>query len=548
MPSLRAVAAALCISAAGCSLLLDTAEPVQCATDADCDADPMLRNRVCSQGFCVIPTLDPSFVSGDAGDGCVSSELCTRGNGVKSICKKVGGACVPWETDRCTKISGAWSDPNAIVIGDIQPFTVQEFNGKSRPIPYATRVRTAMDVALADFETESPGGFFFPDGTRRPFAIVHCDSGLSASGANAALKHLTEVVGAQAVIVGADEDLAAITAEATAKQIAIACSDCVGPLPDGPLAWRIIPRLALEAPMAAWRVARLEEEIKAGPTPPSTLKVAVLMTPGRAHEAFVAALDEKLRFNGKTANDNGSSFKIVKTEDPRLVPVDHVKHTETIAAFAPDVIVVVMSGDFPAYYLGSIEQLWTPGTRRPHYITTDLNFNVSTFAGKISSDDVRRRISGTRPGFSPELQANIDSFSVRYRIAANGGKPDYAHSGYDAFYAMAFAILGTRLQPVVDGPHIAASFERLRGGTGPIDFRPANIATATTFLGQASAKLEVRGLWSDLDWNLPSRDMDADVSMYCFELDDDSNLVLNPNAGPLLRTSTGVVEGHYSCK
>ena len=548
MPPLRSLVAVLCLAAAGCSLLLDTAEPVQCATDADCDASPALRNRVCRQGFCVNPELDPGFTA-DAGEGCVSTTLCTQGNSNQpSVCRRAGGECTPIATEQCKDVEGAWDDPNAIFIGDIQPFTTRQVDGASSPpSPYADRVRRAINLAVDEFDTQAPGGFVFFDGRRRPLAVVHCDSGFVSESARSAFRHLTEAVGAQAVILGADKDLAAIAADATAKQVAIACSDCVGPLPEGPLAWRIIPRLELEAPMAAWRVSKLEEQIKSGPNPPAAIKVAVLLSPGRATEAFVNALTDTLQFNGKKAQDNVTTFTIVRTEDPTTASVNHDKHASTIAAFAPDVVVVAMGPDFTTYYLRNIEGKWPAGKRRPHYVTTDLNFSLEPFAAAITSDDVRRRISGTRPGFDANLQKNIDAFTARYLIANDYKQPDFAHSGYDAFYATALAVLASRVGAVVDGPHIAASFERLRGGADLVDFRPENINYAVSLLGQPTTKIDVRGLWSNLDWKLPSRDMDVDVSMYCLQLDADGNLFINPNAGPHLRISTGLVEGEYLC-
>src|SRR5262249_33208707 len=87
--------------AGGCSVLLSTAEPTQCASQRDCDANPAFRDRVCEEGFCVIPQAK--------GSGCTTTDLCTQANsGKASVCKKAGDACVPWQTEQCRAISGAW--------------------------------------------------------------------------------------------------------------------------------------------------------------------------------------------------------------------------------------------------------------------------------------------------------------------------------------------------------------------------------------------------------------------------------------------------------
>jgi hypothetical protein len=547
---LAVVACALALSTTACSVILSTAEPTQCTTTRDCDANPAFRNRVCEEGFCVIPRARIEPVSNDAGEGCVSSELCTQANSNKaSVCAKAGGPCTPWQTEQCPFVAGAWSDPNAIVIGTILPFSVKQADGRLPRLPYVERVRRAIDLGLDELTTAVPGGLAAPGGGRRPFAVLHCDSYFDEAATRAAMTHLTDVVGAQAIILGGDEELAAVTPKAIEKQTAIVCSDCTGPLPPGPLAWRIVPPLALEAPMAAWRIADLETTIKSGPTPPAAIKVAVLTEePGRGPAAFIASLVAKLRFNGKTVAENGANFTIVKAENPLKQSVNHVAHAETIATFAPDVLVVAMGADFPKHYVQLIESKWSVGKAKPYYVMTDLNYEVAPFVSVLGpgDEDLRKRISGTRPGFDPALQANIDAYTIRYKQAYNFLAPDGNHSGYDAFYVSAFGIAGALIQPIFDGPRISAGIERLRGGT-LVDFRPESIGLALALLGQPTAKLDARGLWSSLDWNLATRDLETDVSMYCFQRDTDGALVAKPDAGPRLTTSTGAVTGTFTC-
>jgi hypothetical protein len=135
------------LMAAGCSVILSTAEPTQCSTTADCDANPSLRGRVCTEGYCTIPSLKPPFDTPDSSTaGCVSSTLCTQANsGQASHCAKAGGSCTPWQTSQCKFLSGKeeWKAENALVIGSIQPFTVKQVNGQRLTIAYADRIRRA---------------------------------------------------------------------------------------------------------------------------------------------------------------------------------------------------------------------------------------------------------------------------------------------------------------------------------------------------------------------------------------------------------------------
>jgi hypothetical protein len=449
-----------------------------------------------------------------------------------------------------TRATGDWTNENAIVIGSILPLTVKQQNGKRLPLPYAERVRRAIDLALDELATEVPGGIAVPGGARRPFAVLHCDSAFDPALTQAAMTHLADVVGVQALIVGGDEELLAVSDKAAAKKIAMVCSDCVGPFPPANQAWRIVPPLALQAPMAAWRVGALETEIKAGPNPPAALKVAVLTEPGRGAAAFVSGLVSKVRFNGKSVADNGANFTIVKSENPLKESVSHVAHADTLAAFRADVIVVAMGADFATEYVELIEAKWPVDKPKPFYVITDLDYDVTSFSGVLGPSDegLRQRISGTRSAFDQRLQDNIDGYTLRYKQAYNFAAPDGNFSGYDALYAMSFAVVAASSQLLVDGPHISAGFERLRGGSMPIDFRPASIGTVFGLLGQStSASVDVRGLWSNLDWNINTHDLETDVSMFCFQRAPDGSLVIKPDAGPRLVTSTGVVTGTYSC-
>jgi hypothetical protein len=194
-----------------------------------------------------------------------------------------------------------------------------------------------------------------------------------------------------------------------------------------------------------------------------------------------------------------------------------------------------------------IEAEWPADKPKPYYVITDLNYDVTSFVSVLGPADegLRHRISGTRNGFDQALQDNIDAFTQRYKPANNFHDPDGNFSGYDAFYAMAYAIAAASSQPLLDGPHISAGFERLRSGQ-IVDFGPKPIGFNIALLG-GPATINVRGLWSNLDWNLTTHDLDNDVSMFCFEHKPDGSLAIKPNAGPHLVTSTGVVTGTYSC-
>ena len=336
MKGIRAASVAMAVMAAGCSVILSTAEPTQCTTTADCTANPVFRQRECKDGFCVLPAPPPGPQDTvDGGAPCSSTAQCTRMHGGEGWhCDGNGGQCVQWEANGCA-FSGdraaainssvgnpAWMDDHAILIGAIQPFTTRQASGLYAEVPYADRVRKAIDMAVEEIAVAQPAGIVPPGSPPRPIAVLHCNSSFVPETARKVFTHLTEVVGAKAVIVGADDDLAAIAQDARTRNTAIICSDCVGKFPEPPLAWRTIPQAAFQAPMAVWRLEVLEAQRKAGPNPPTALKVAVLTEPGLAPAEFVDQFKAKARFNAKSALQNGNDYRTENTEDPRLVDVE----------------------------------------------------------------------------------------------------------------------------------------------------------------------------------------------------------------------------------
>lgn len=546
MRAIRLGAAAVFVSGLGCSLLLSTAEPSQCTTDRDCDANPALRNRVCEEGFCVVPRASSDPVN-QPGDGCTTTEICTQANsGKASVCKKAGGPCTPWQTEQCRFIAGDWKHPDPIVIGTILPFNVRQANGELVKVEYTERLQRAIDLGLEELTAEIPGGLPTAGGSKRPFAVLHCDSYFHPDAAKAAMTHLTDVVGASLVIVGGDRDLAAVRAQALDKKVPVVCSDCVAPFPAGPLAWRIVPPLVREAKMAAWRIGELEAQIKSGPNPPAEIKVAVLTSPEPGPTSFVSALAETLVFNGKSVAANGDAFTVRTTEDATTQAVIYVAHAEALAAFEPDILVVAMGAEFPLRYLQLLESKWTTAKPKPHYVMTALNFELTPFGVVGSDEDLRKRLTGTKPAFDQALQDNIDAFTIRYKLAYNYKPPDGNFSGYDAFYAAAYAIAAAAAQPGLDGPRIDQGFDRLKSGT-TIDVGPKQLGLGLALLGAQSSTIDLRGLLSHMSWDPVTRDLVVDAyGLYCFERDLDGNLVL-VDAGPRLDTATGNVTGVTSC-
>ncbi len=547
-PAYRLFAVASALALAGCTLLLDTAEPRQCSTTADCDGRPSLRNRVCQDGFCVIPRANFTPVGADGGDGCVSTALCTQHNsGRSSVCKRAGEPCVAWENEDCPVVAGAWDNPNAIVLGVLSPLSVLQHNKSLLKVPYIQRYIRGVNLGLTEL-SESIGLGLTVGTERRPLAVVHCDSWDDTAHASAMFDHLVDVVGAQAVLVTTAEDVARVAEKAARKNVVLVSSDSQVKAPDGPLVWRTQPPIAPEGKLAAWRVAQLETKIRLdlGLAPGATIKVASLAEGTSTAKAYAESFGAAVTFNGKGALANGANFVAVQAENPRDVTVDHIGHAQKLASERPHVIVVAMGQDFPTYYVRTIEDEWPAAAPKPYYVLSNLSHEVTPYEPVIGlNDELRKRFSGTRPAISPEIEANVNAYILRYRQEYNNQQPDSNHSGYEAFYALVYAVASASQQSLLDGPHISAGFESLVSGS-VIDVGPGQASTALALLS-AKGSINLRGMWSTLDWDTKQREVRTDRTMFCFGRDGAGKLFVNTNAGVVFADATGAVTGTYAC-
>lgn len=543
--SLRLPALAIGVLAAGCSLIVNTSDRIQCQTTADCDANPALQGRICDQGFCALRTPQPSPVT-EAGPACVDTNLCTQANsGRASICKVAGSTpCTPLEIDGdCPTITGRWKDPHAIIVGSLLPLTIKLPNNTAPESPYSKRVLRAIDLAVEELDAANPSGVRIGS-EQRPIAVLHCDSRGDPAHAQKMFTHLTENAGAQAVIVGWDVDLAAIAPLAIQKQTTLVCSDCFTPAPPGTTTWKILPSITSDVGLVAWRVNDLENAIKA--QTPGDIKVAVLVDGAPAQRLFAEELAKKLVFNGVSAAQNGATkFLAVQTEDPRTSFIDYDAYDQQIADFAPDIVVVGMASDFPTYHLPRIEKKWPASKARPRYVLTQISYDAAPFENALTEDTLRVRISGTHPFTSAERASNIQGFSTRYQLSYKE-PPNGNFSGYEAFYATALAINSNAGQPVLDAARISAGFGNLVAGD-IYDLGPGgalNIALETLKNGR---KIDIRGLYTDLDWNLTTREVTTDMGMFCFTRQPGGPLEIHDVPGLRWNATTGQVSGTYAC-
>jgi hypothetical protein len=539
MASVRFAPLAFALLLTSCSLLLSVADPEQCTTDADCEANPLFRGRVCRSGICapkpqgqtqIVSTTNDA--SADAG-GCQSTDECKASPNSTSICRTKGMPCVPITSTECTDVTDGWDDPAALFIGFIGPSTFAEVTG-NRPISLSVTVqRQSVVMALREVADHLEGGVLPRSGRR--LVIVTCDSEANPDKAKAAMAHLTSNVGVAAVIAVNDTDVNAIIERARDEEVAVVCTDCASPPPTGEPAfvWRTRPPIAYQARLAAQLVDAL-----ARPREPA--KIVLLSQEGYPpSDSFVTEL-------GKLLPSSAGEREVfpVQAPEPRLHVVDHEGLAKRILDIQPDVIVAADSLDLQTYYIPMVEKGWPRdgGSKpRPYWVDTDITLSAGSYgkaiADALQGDDLRRRILGVH-AFDPALDAAMTGYAKRYRLRYTQGPgsrlPDYfGQSAYEAFYSLFYALIDVNAEnnPAFDGKSVALAFSHLRGGT-PVDIGPDAVSGAVKAL-DARQTINLEGLWSRLDWDTTTRVVTGTpVQTHCLNVSPDGGITVDLVAGP----------------
>jgi hypothetical protein len=267
-------------------------------------------------------------------------------------------------------------------------------------------------------------------------------------------------------------------------------------------------------------------------------KVATLLAkPGNSD--IIDALFEILRFNGKSALDNGMNFRQF-TFDPNAGATGD-ELARSLVDFAPNVI--VYGGGVFAQVLEPLEAKWKGGPR-PYYVTGQGMSDFIRFAGK----DPSRRHRGFSVTALSTLPTNA-RLVMRYNMAFPQERPmtrsESAQPSYDAFYVFAYATYALGDQPVT-GSTLAAAMTRLLPPGKRIDVGPADILDGFNALrfGGPSAHIDLNGAIGALDFDAATGEAPVDYAITCASVDDhgaasatiDSGLVYDARAQKLVGT------------
>jgi len=469
-------------------------------------------------------------------EACTTNAECVRAHGGEAWrCHSQRHACVAIASPDCK----AYAEPH-----DAEADDVVWLGGM---FPLSTDPGLLSEMRATDLARQDFAGALGPSAGRkgqlhaRPIALAICDEGVDAE---RAARHLAEDVEAPAVI-GFRSTTSASTTIPTEllphhvlSFVSISQAPALTRVPepaDEPrLVWRsTLDRNDFVAPLAHFVSDVLEPATRAAGLGARPMKVAAVWSKAANHD-IVESLFGGLRFNGRSALENGANFRQFVLDEASDAGTDDV--VNGLVAFAPQVIVWANEG-FVARVLPALEARWGAGSRPTYLTESALPASIAAFVG---SDPARRRRFFAVANLSTTL--TNAQLVLRYNMAYPREpivRSEAPQPSYDAFYTLAYATYALG-EDAVTGPALSKAIDRLLPPGRAVDVGPAAIYDAFATL-RAGGQIDLNGAIGSLDFDRATGEAPIDYAIMCLGTDDrgaasegiDSGLVYDARAKKL---------------
>jgi branched-chain amino acid transport system substrate-binding protein len=271
------------------------------------------------------------------------------------------------------------------------------------------------------------------------------------------------------------------------------------------------------------------------------VRVALVRHNDTGSVSFTDVLLRNVRFNGKSATENGGDFR-------QFVAEGSPASTSVIAAladFRPHVVLAVGAYELARSVFEPLEQAWPRGERfRPLYVMpTDLRGqDLFRFVGKDAAR--RQRIFGVN--LSATTPANA-KFTAHYNEAfrAQITLDQSPTTSYDGMYLLAYAGYAAGDGPVT-GSALARAIARLVPPGKPIDVGPAPIFEAFGVLRNGE-NIDLNGAGNALDFDLETGESSADYVIQCIGVDARGEAADGIESGIVYDSTTRSLRGSLRC-
>ena len=487
---------------------------------------------------------------------CTGNRECLEAHGgAPFLCRKSDGRCVDSSLHGCQPHASPqdYADDRTLWFGLMVATSGQVWK------EFGERDVHVTELAVGHFNKVTGG---IPSQTSpesaSPLAFIVCDD--TADGLEKA-RYLAEEVRVPAVIGFTDSKSAIDLAsrEFLPKHVVTIVSSGASPAirsipqPEGSprLLWRTTTPVDAAAPAAAAVVERLfEPQIRreAGMLASSPLRVALLRRGTAAGISFSDALLALLRFNGKTALENGPDFADISYGDPArraATAPDYAKAVQRVLDLRPHVVVLFGDEEVPGDLLEPIERGWPRDARyRPYYLL-ETNLIQPEMLAFLGSD--RSRLHRTRGMGVPSATAPNARLVAEYNAAFSDWITTASAPAdqYDSVYLLAYAMFASG-EEVPTGEGIARGILRLLPPGRPIDVGPGPILQAVDVL-RRGGNIDLNGGMTPLDFSLATGDSVSSQVVTCARLDEHGRAVDDQDSGLVYDATRKELVGTMKC-
>jgi serine/threonine protein kinase len=471
---------------------------------------------------------------------CATNADCARSHGGGAWhCHSQRHACVEVASPDC-KAYAEPTDPgvnDVVWLGGMFPLSTD---------PGLISEMRAAELAREDFaQALGPSASRAGNFHARPIALVVCDEGVDPQ---RAAKHLVEDVEVPAII-GFRSTSSALNVIATEllpnhvlSLVSISQAPAVTRIPEPADEPRLVWRSTLDRddcvrPLAALVSDVLEPKARSAGLGTRPLKVATVWAKAASHD-MVEALFGALRFNGKSALDNGPNFRqfVFENDD-----ASNGSLVSSLLTFAPNVIFFAEEA-FVSKVIPPLEEQWR-GPLRPTYLTESGLSSSATFAG---NDAARRHRFFAATNVSTTM-TNAD-LVLRYNMAFPREpiiRTEAPQPSYDAFYLLAYATYALGDERVT-GPALSRAFERLSSPGRRVDVGPGSIYDAFGAL-RAGDPIDLVGAIGSLDFDRATGEAPIDYAIVCLGTDDTGASSSSVDSGLVYDATTKKLSGVLRC-
>ena len=275
------------------------------------------------------------------------------------------------------------------------------------------------------------------------------------------------------------------------------------------------------------------------------MRVALLRPRNAAGAVLSDTVFKTLRFNGKSALENGYDFREMtfEAEAPASSP-EYGKLAADLLAFAPHAVLYAGNAAIVPALFAPVEEKWPRGAPRPRYASIALlPKELLDFIG--TSVDRRRRFFGVTPAATTPANARL---VMHYNevFADKITRTIDPNASYDAFYMLAFASYAIPSAEAVTGERLSRAFAKLLPPGKSIEVGLAGIFEAYEALSRDQS-IDLTGATGKLDFDPTTGEAPFDHAILCVGIDERGRAFDGIESGLVYSAASKKLEGTLRC-